>query len=62
MDSYEQPFLARGIATLAFDGPGQGESEYDFKVRGDYEVAVRAVIDFIETRLDLDRRKSDCGA
>jgi len=53
-DAYEQPFLARGIATLAFDGPGQGEGEYDFAIRGDYEVAVNAVVDFIETRKDLD--------
>ncbi len=53
-DAYEQPFLARGIATLAFDGPGQGEAEYDFAIRGDYEVAMKAVIDFIETRRDLD--------
>jgi hypothetical protein len=53
-DAYEAPFLARGIATLAFDGPGQGEGEYDFAIRGDYEVAVKAVIDFIETRRDLD--------
>jgi 2,6-dihydroxypseudooxynicotine hydrolase len=53
-DAYEQPFLARGIATLVFDGPGQGEGEYDFAIRGDYEVAVRAVIDYIESRRDLD--------
>src|SRR5437660_8876608 len=53
-DAYEAPFLARGMATLAFDGPGQGEGEYDFAIRGDYEVAVKAVIDFIETRRDLD--------
>jgi 2,6-dihydroxypseudooxynicotine hydrolase len=56
-DAYEQPFLARGIATLCFDGPGQGEGEYDFAIRGDYEVAVKAVLDFIETRGDLDARK-----
>jgi pimeloyl-ACP methyl ester carboxylesterase len=53
-EAYERPFLARGVATLAFDGPGQGEGEYDFAIRGDYEVAVKAVIDFIETRADLD--------
>jgi 2,6-dihydroxypseudooxynicotine hydrolase len=52
--AYEEPFLARGVATLVFDGPGQGEGEYDFPIRGDYEVAVKAVIDFIETRRDLD--------
>jgi dipeptidyl aminopeptidase/acylaminoacyl peptidase len=53
-DAYEQPFLARGIATLVFDGPGQGEGEYDFAIRGDYEVAAKAVLDYVETRRDLD--------
>ena len=53
-DCYEQPFLARRMATLSFDGPGQGEAEYDFAIRGDYEVAVTAVVDFIQTRRDLD--------
>ena len=53
-DAYEQPYLVRGIATLVFDGPGQGEAEYDFPIRGDYEVAVKAVVDFIETRRDVD--------
>jgi dipeptidyl aminopeptidase/acylaminoacyl peptidase len=53
-DAYEQPYLARGMATLSFDGPGQGEGEYDFAIRGDYEVAIAAVIDFIATRRDLD--------
>ena len=54
MESYESLFLARGLATLSFDGPGQGESEYDFAIRGDYEVAVKAVIDWLETRKDID--------
>src|SRR5260221_7382547 len=49
-DCYEQSFLARRMATLSFDGPGQGEAEYDFAIRGDYEVAVAAVGDFIQTR------------
>jgi pimeloyl-ACP methyl ester carboxylesterase len=56
-DAYEQPFLARGIATLAFDGPGQGEGQYDFAIRGDYEVPAAAVLDFVETRRDLDSRR-----
>jgi dienelactone hydrolase len=54
MDSNEAVFLARGMATLTFDGPGQGEGEYDFAIRGDYEVAVAAVVDYVETRKDLD--------
>lgn len=53
-DAYETPFLARGMATLIFDGPGQGEGQYDFAIRGDYEVPVKAVIDYVETRKDLD--------
>jgi dipeptidyl aminopeptidase/acylaminoacyl peptidase len=56
-DAYEQPFLARGIATLVFDGPGQGEGEYDFAIRGDYEKAVGAVLDFVATRADLDANR-----
>lgn len=54
-DAYEQPLLARGMATLAFDGPGQGEGQYDFAIRGDYEAVVASVVDFVETRADLDR-------
>jgi alpha-beta hydrolase superfamily lysophospholipase len=53
-DAYEQPYLARGIATLVFDGPGQGEAEYALPIRGNYEAAVTAVIDYVETRRDLD--------
>lgn len=54
MDTNESVFLARGMATLAFDGPGQGEAEYDIPIRGDYEAPVKAVFDFVETRKDLD--------
>ncbi len=53
-DAYEVPFLARGIATLVFEGPGQGEAQYDFAIRGDYEVPVKAVLDYVGTRRDLD--------
>jgi 2,6-dihydroxypseudooxynicotine hydrolase len=50
----EQAFLERGLATFAFDGPGQGEAEYDFPIRHDYEVPAGAVFDWIATRPDLD--------
>jgi len=53
--AYEEPFLARGIAVLAFDGPGQGEAEYDIPICGDYERAAKAVCDWIERRADLDQ-------
>src|SRR5215210_2624906 len=54
LDGYENIFLERGMATLAFDGPGQGEAEYDLPIRGDYEAPVQAVIDYIRSRDDLD--------
>ena len=38
-----------------FDGPGQGEAEYDFAIRGDYETAVDGGASIVvETRTDLD--------
>ena len=54
MDAYESIFLARGMATLAFDGPGQGEGEYELAIRGDYEVVVRSVVDWVDSRSDID--------
>ena len=55
LHAYEEAFLARGIATLAFDGPGQGEAEYEVPICGDYERAAAAVVDWLEGRQDLDR-------
>jgi 2,6-dihydroxypseudooxynicotine hydrolase len=54
METNEGVFLARGLGTLAFDGPGQGEAEYDFPIRGDYEVAIAAVADWLASRADID--------
>jgi len=54
LGSFELTFLERGMATLAFDGPGQGEAEYDFPIRADYENVVGPVIDWLATRADVD--------
>ena len=54
LEAYELPFLGRGMATLLVDGPGQGEAEYRFPIRGDYEVAASAIVDWIGERRDLD--------
>ena len=63
MDAYEQSFLARGMATLAFDGPGQGEGEYEFPIRGDYEAPVKAVDRLGRApRPTSTPRASGCGA
>jgi pimeloyl-ACP methyl ester carboxylesterase len=55
--AYEEPFLARGIAVLAIDGPGQGEAEYEIPICGDYERAAAAVVDWIQKREDLDQER-----
>ncbi|MCW6511210.1 alpha/beta hydrolase family protein [Lichenifustis flavocetrariae] len=51
-------FIKRGMAVLALDGPGQGESLLRMlKVRVDtwnYERAVSAAIDYLETRPEID--------
>lgn len=46
--------LERGLATLAFDGPGQGEMFYRMKLIPDFETVVSAAIDFLETRPEID--------
>jgi len=57
-DAYEAPFLARGIATLIFEGPGQGEAEYDFPIRYDYENVVAPVIDWVKANVkDVDSER-----
>src|SRR5205823_3156515 len=57
LHAYEEPFLARGIAVLAIDGPGQGEAEYEIPICGDYERAATTVVDWIEERNDLDAER-----
>ena len=57
MHSNELVFLNRGMATLTFDGPGQGESEYTMPICPEYENPVGAVLDWIATRDDVDTRK-----
>lgn len=57
LEAYELPFLARGMATLMVDGPGQGEAEYRFPIRGDYEVAVKAMVDWVQRCPDVDANR-----
>ena len=47
-------FLRRGMATLAIDGPGQGETEFVRDIEPAYERPVAAVVDWLERRADLD--------
>ncbi|OIQ74916.1 2,6-dihydropseudooxynicotine hydrolase [mine drainage metagenome] len=52
--STEELFLQRGIATFSVDGPGQGEAEYALKIRPDWEVPGRAIVDALISRNEID--------
>lgn len=54
LTTFETTFLQRGMAILAFDGPGQGEAEYEFAIRPDYENVVGPVIEWLSGRNDID--------
>lgn len=46
--------LARGLATIAVDGPGQGESEYALPIEPAYERVATAAVDYLSKREDVD--------
>ena len=46
--------LERGMAVAAFDGPGQGLVSTTLRMRPDYEVPIKAVVDHLLQRDDLD--------
>jgi dipeptidyl aminopeptidase/acylaminoacyl peptidase len=54
---FEQSFLDRGMATIALDGPGQGETGLTQPIRPDYEVAVTPLLDLLANRSDLDHER-----
>jgi 2,6-dihydroxypseudooxynicotine hydrolase len=54
LHAYGDDFLRRDMAVLAIDGPGQGEMEYEYPLRFDYEVPVRHAINYLESRDDVD--------
>lgn len=51
---FEQMCLRRGVATFAFDGPGQGEMFFDRKLQPDFERYASAVVDHLESVPNLD--------
>lgn len=50
-------FLRRGLATLAVDGPGQGETERLLHIEPAYERVCQAVMEWIAGRDDLDHNR-----
>src|SRR5262245_10462070 len=53
--STEQTFLARGLATFSVDGPGQGEAEYDLRIRGDWGPVAEVLWETVGQQPELDR-------
>jgi pimeloyl-ACP methyl ester carboxylesterase len=51
--------VARGFGVVMFSGPGQAEMLYERKIpfRPDFETVVGPVIDFVESRDDLDAKR-----
>lgn len=54
---FENMCLRRGLATFAFDGPGQGELFFQVKLQPDFERYASAVLDHLEARPELDRSR-----
>lgn len=50
----EDEFLARGMATVSYDGPGQGEVWEHSKLRWDSEEATVAIVDYVTRRPEID--------
>ena len=54
---FENICLRRGLATFAFDGPGQGEVFFEVKLQHEFERYSSAVLDVLERREELDRNR-----
>jgi dipeptidyl aminopeptidase/acylaminoacyl peptidase len=54
MRGLEDEFLVRGMATVTYDGPGQGETWANVKMAHDSEKAVSAIVDFLASRPEID--------
>jgi 2,6-dihydroxypseudooxynicotine hydrolase len=52
-----EAFVHRGIATLAIDGPGQGETAFQLPITNDWGKVIGAVIDQLEKRSEVDVAK-----
>jgi 2,6-dihydroxypseudooxynicotine hydrolase len=55
--STEETFLARGMATLCLDGPGQGEAEYDFPIRADWSTVAELIWEVVGAEPALDESR-----
>jgi dienelactone hydrolase len=53
--------VERGVAAVAIDGPGQGAVSFEHKFRPDGEAAIRAFVDHLWERPDLDMSRLAVG-
>lgn len=58
---FGEQIVRRGIAFAAFDGPGHGLVSSTLKTRPDYEVPIRAVLDRLLERDDVDTGRVAVG-
>jgi 2,6-dihydroxypseudooxynicotine hydrolase len=58
---FGEHMVRRGLAVLAFDGPGQGLVSTRLKMRPDFEVPIRAVTDYALARGDFDEKRVAIG-
>jgi dienelactone hydrolase len=58
---FGEHMVKRGLAVMAFDGPGQGLVSTKLKIRPDFEVPIRAVTDFMVKRSDIDPQRLAIG-
>jgi 2,6-dihydroxypseudooxynicotine hydrolase len=54
LHAWSDAFVRRGMATLALDGPGQGESSFALPISTRWPQAIGAVIDALARRSDVD--------
>lgn len=59
--AFERHFLARGIATLSIDGPGQGEGRAHGPLRPDFAPAITAVLAALDGHAGLSRARGLVG-
>ncbi len=54
LHAWSEAFLARGLATITLDGPGQGETAFSLPIRTDWGNIIGAVIDGLKHRSDVN--------
>jgi alpha-beta hydrolase superfamily lysophospholipase len=54
LHAWAEAFVARGLAVLTLDGPGQGETSFRLPVTHEWGRVIGAVIDVLQVRDDVD--------